>query len=71
MNKLNKVVLKKGEKRGKKTIAKERMYRHIFKEITTIHPNFNTGVSTGFRNYDYPHWESPYEHWCFVPNEKV
>ena len=39
--------------------------------IRKIHPNFNPGISTGFRNYDYPHWESPYEHWCFVPNERV
>lgn len=71
LNKLNTVVLEKEGKRGKKTIAKEKMYKYIFKEITTIHPNFNAGISTGFRNYNYPHWESPYEHWCFVPNERV
>lgn len=52
--------------RGKKTVAKEKMYRAIHREICTIHENFNIGVSTGARNYARPHWESPYEHWKFT-----
>ena len=54
--------------RGKKTVAKEKMYRAIHREICTIHKNFNIGVSTGARNYARPHWESPYEHWKFAAN---
>ena len=57
-------------RRGKKTIAKEKLYKVIYQEICTIHPIFNIGESTGFRKYDNPHWQSPYEHWLFVPNEK-
>jgi len=54
--------------RGKRTIAKEKLYKTILEEICTIHPHFNIGVSTGSRNYKNPHWESPYEHWLFTPS---
>ena len=53
--------------RGKRTIAKEKLYKTIWEEINTIHPRFNIGVSTGNRGYVNPHWESPYEHWLFKP----
>lgn len=47
------------KRRGKKTIAKEKLYNVINREICTIHPKFNIGVSTGDRGYTNPHWESP------------
>lgn len=71
LNKLNEVIPEGKSRRGKKTIAKEKMYKFILKEIQTIHPHFNVGISTGFRDYENPHWESPYEHWCFKPNETL
>lgn len=52
--------------RGKKTIAKEKLYKHILANICEIHPKFNIGVSTGSRGMANPHWESPYEHWRFT-----
>lgn len=52
-------------RRGKRTIAKAKLYDHIRKRICEIHPNFNAGVSTGDRGLDNPHWDSPYEHWLF------
>lgn len=52
-------------RRGKRTIAKDNLYKHIYKRISEIHPNFNAGVSTGSRGFEFPHWESPYEHWLF------
>lgn len=55
--------------RGSRTRAKEKLYNRINDEICTIHPNFNIGVSTGKRGFENPHWESPYEHWCFKPKE--
>ena len=55
--------------RSKRTIAKEKLYKAILKEIYTIHPKFNPSVSTGFREYKNSHWESPYEHWLFIPNK--
>lgn len=54
-------------RRGKKTIAKEKLYKVINQEICSIHPHFNIGVSTGERGIPNHHWESPYEHWLFVP----
>ncbi|MEJ6952107.1 DUF3800 domain-containing protein [Natronospora cellulosivora (SeqCode)] len=37
-------------RRGKKTIAKEKLYKHINKLIREIYPNFNVGISTGTNN---------------------
>ena len=34
---------------GKRTIAKEKLYKYILSEIRTIHPGFNIGVKTGAR----------------------
>lgn len=53
--------------RGKRTIAKERLYQHILKRICEKLPNFNIGISTGMRGYLHPSWELPYSHWRFVP----
>lgn len=58
-------------RRGKRTIAKEKLYKTILAEIRNIHPGFNVGVSTrtpyGLRQ----RWEDPYLHWKFVPNRAV
>lgn len=67
LNGLNKVIPEGKTKRGKKTVAKEKLYKDILNEIKTIHSNFNIGISTGSRDYDNPHWTSPYEHWRFIP----
>ena len=69
---LNKEHLKKlpdSNRRGKKTIAKEKLYNHIYKNICEILPRFNPGSSTGHRGFDFPHWELPYSHWNFIPSE--
>lgn len=55
-------------RRGKRTIAKERLYKHINARIRKIYPGFNIGVSTGKNEGDDSHWEMPYRHWLFVPN---
>ncbi|MBE6429018.1 MAG: DUF3800 domain-containing protein [Planctomycetaceae bacterium] len=51
--------------RGKKTIAKEKLYKHILKRIQKIYPGFNIGISTGFSAGSY--WAAPYRHWLFIP----
>ena len=56
-------------KRGKRTIAKENLYKHILREICTLKPNFNVGMSTGCVNWPTDRWEMPYRHWRFEPNE--
>jgi hypothetical protein len=51
--------------RGKRTIAKEKLYKHILSNIRQIIPHFNIGVSTGGANEN--RWNGPYRHWKFVP----
>lgn len=55
--------------RGNKTIAKEKLYRHINRCIRALYPNFNIGISTGTRNGPKDRWFDPYRHWLFRPRE--
>lgn len=54
-------------RRGKRTIAKEALYKSINKEIRDIYPNFNIGTTTGVANGASDRWSHPYRHWRFVP----
>lgn len=51
--------------RGKRTRAKERVYRHISARIRDMYPNFNIGISTG--GAPEMRWRHPYRHWLFKP----
>ena len=51
-------------KRGKRTILKEKLYKHINSRIRDIRPGFNIGESTGIEKYS-DRWEDPYRHWSF------
>ena len=53
--------------RGKRTIAKEKLYKAILSEIRNIRPGFNIGVSTRVDDYA-QRWIAPYLHWNFVPS---
>jgi hypothetical protein len=55
------------KQRGKRTKAKEALYRAILSEIKKIHPNFNIGVTTGLRGAPRGRWVNPYLHWKFQP----
>lgn len=57
--------------RGKRTRAKERIYKHINAQIRALHPNFNIGASTGQPGGYTDRWSMPYRHWCFVPKGSV
>ncbi|MBJ6111829.1 DUF3800 domain-containing protein [Hymenobacter sp. BT523] len=50
--------------RGKRTLAKEKLYKHIHKRIVALYPRFNIGASTG-RPTPEASWEQPYRHWNF------
>ena len=52
--------------RGKRTIAKEKLYKSILAEIRKMRPGFNIGVSTKVDDYS-QRWTAPYLHWNFVP----
>lgn len=55
------------KRRGKRTVAKEKLYRAINAEIRQIYPNFNVGVSTACRYGPSDRWSHPYRHWLFMP----
>ena len=51
--------------RGKRTKAKEDVYKFILGEIRKIHKNFNIGMSTAVMNTPEGRWNTPYSHWNF------
>jgi hypothetical protein len=59
-----------GTRRGSRTKAKERVYRHILSRVQDIYPNFNIGISTGQQTED-SKWSHPYRHWLFTPTERI
>ena len=56
-------------RRGKKTIAKEALYRHVNSRIRSIYPGFNIGITTG-RKGPASVWTDPYRHWLFTPRDR-
>ncbi|TAE02079.1 MAG: hypothetical protein EAZ97_02775 [Bacteroidetes bacterium] len=67
---LNKMHLEKPEgskKRGRRTIAKEKVYKYILQKIKNIYPNFNIGISTGLQANKANLWIGTYRHWRFLP----
>jgi hypothetical protein len=54
--------------RGKRTIAKEKLYKEILQRIRIIYPNFNIGITTGKQGDYSNYWNDPYRHWIFIPN---
>jgi hypothetical protein len=54
-------------RRGSRTVAKDELRTHILKQIQTIRPNFNIGITTGGGPEE--RWTMPYRHWCFRPSE--
>jgi hypothetical protein len=53
--------------RGNRTIAKEKLYRHISARIRQIYPNFNIGESTGTQGELANRWRHRYRHWKLIP----
>ncbi len=67
--KLNKLDRIKGEngRRGKRTLAKEKVYNHISQRIRMLYPNFNIGITTGRNGQIDDLYTMPYRHWSFKP----
>jgi hypothetical protein len=55
--------------RGKKTIAKERLYDHICARIRQIQPDFEVAETTRRAGGDGDRWRHPYRHWLFSPKK--
>lgn len=58
-------------RRGKRTVAKEALYKAINAEIRKIYPNFNVGVGTACHYGPSDRWTQPYRHWLFMPTKHV
>jgi hypothetical protein len=64
--------IEKGRKRrGKRTKAKERVFKHISKRIRAIYPNFNVGTSTSHGDNEANRLHHAYRHWRFIPRERI
>lgn len=59
------------KRRGKRTVCKERVYKHINARIRGIYPGFNIGTSTARLSGSSDAWSHPYRHWLFKPRESV
>jgi len=55
--------------RGKRTVAKERLYRFILQEIKRVtgKKGFNIGITTGLSDSPSGRWNDAYLHWLFMP----
>jgi hypothetical protein len=71
LNDKHKEKLPEMKRRGKRTKAKEELYKMVLKQIRSIHPNFNIGVTTSIGGDIGRRWEDPYLHWCFQPQATV
>jgi len=58
-------------RRGKRTVAKERLYKFILGEIKQVtgKRHFNIGITTGASSKGEGFWADPYLHWCFKPRQ--
>jgi len=55
--------------RGKRTIAKEKVYKYAVGRIRQLYSGFNIGISTGLRSDMANLWNDPYRHWLFKASD--
>ncbi len=67
LNNKHKYKVPGARQRGKRTIAKERLYKHINHKIREIYPYFNIGITTGSHGDSTNRWKHSYRHWKFTP----
>ncbi|MBN2466256.1 DUF3800 domain-containing protein [candidate division WOR-3 bacterium] len=71
LNDWHKVKLPGRNMRGKRTRAKEALYKTILAEVRQLYPGFNIGITTGSQSGPACRWTHAYRHWCFQPREFV
>ncbi len=71
LNDMDKEKMPGSNRRGKRTIAKEKLYKTILKNIKQNYKNFNIGISTSTRGDFSNNWKDPYRHWCFKSKNSV
>jgi hypothetical protein len=67
LNEMHRTLLPGQKRRGKRTKAKERLYRAMVAHVRRLRPNFNFGRSTGMDLGEQSLWLHPYRHWSFRP----
>ena len=70
LNDKHKEIPKGARRRGKRTVAKEKLYKTILAEIRNIGPGFNIGVSARIETLS-DKWRLPYMRWSFVPSDET
>ncbi len=68
LNNKHKALLPGQRRRGNRTKAKEKLYKHILKRIREIYPGFNIGVNTAAGELQ-DRWQHSYRHWNFRPRD--
>ena len=58
-------------KRGRRTIVKEKLYKVILKNIREMYPNFNIGITTGTRGNIKNRWFDLYWHQLFKTENSI
>lgn len=71
LNRMHKQKPKGQYRRGNRTIAKEELYKYIYKKICLTYPNFNIGITTGTNGKIENIWKHPYRHWSFMPKNST
>jgi hypothetical protein len=71
LNELNKALPTGKRRRGKRTRAKERVYKFINRRLREMYRGFNVGVTTGQSDGPQVRWGHAYRHWCFRPYQSV
>lgn len=66
LNDKHKLKAEGANRRGKRTILKEKLYKQIYFRISQLRRGFNVGMSTGLSS-PIEIWTMPYRHWSFVP----
>lgn len=71
LNEHHKAIPPNKRRRGKRTRAKERVYKAINAKLRAMYPHFNIGVTTGQAEGQHVRWTHAYRHWCFKPRQSV
>lgn len=73
LNEKHKAIPAGKKRRGKRTLAKERLYKFILKQIKRVtgKDSFNIGITTGLTSGIQGRWTEAYLHWRFVPKDHL
>ncbi len=55
--------------RGKRTIAKDKLFKHLNRHIREVRPHFSINISTGIDNDQSNLFNHSFRHWLFIPKD--